>query len=229
MPVTNVNRRWIVLLATCCMAATAGTALANSHMKEGAKKDAAPAAAKSSEKVAEKAAGKSAATDPARDMMAEAMAKLAMPGDKHAWMKGAEGKWKTTVKSWFAPGEPAVSEGTAEMKMVLGGRYLEQRFKTTMMDQPFEGFGLQGYDNAKQTFWSIWIDNSSTGVMMSEGTLDESGKVLTFTGKGPAPDGTPVDYRMVTKIVDDKSHVFTMYANMGGQEAKMMEITYTRM
>ncbi len=220
MILRNPSLRRLAVIAACCITTMTGTALANSHMKD---------AKAASKPVAKTAAEKMGKTDPAHDAMAEAMAKLAKPGDKHAWMKRCEGTWKTEVKSWYAPGEPAVSHGTAEMKMILGGRYLEQRFKGSMMDQPYEGVGLQGYDNGKQKFWSTWSDDMSTGVLVSEGTLDESGKVLTFTAKGPAPDGTMVDYRMTSQFVDDKSFVFTMFGTMGAQEMKMMEITYTRM
>ena len=208
----NASPREMLLIAACALMAFATTALADSHAKDNVK----PAANETK-------------TDAPHDEMAKQMAQLAKPGDKHVWLKNGEGKWKTTVKSWFAPGEPTVSTGTSVSKMIMGGRYLEQNFKGTMMGEAFEGYGLTGYDNQKGQFWSTWIDNMSTGVMLSEGTLDESGKTLTQTGKGLAPDGSALTFRMVTQVVDDKSHVFTMYTTMGdGKEARMMEITYSR-
>lgn len=207
----NPSHRWMMLAAACCLLATADVAFADSHAKEDAK----PAAAETK-------------AEASQDEMMKAMAQAGKPGDQHAWLKKAEGKWKTSVKSWFAPGEPSVSTGTSVSKMIMGGRYLEQNFKGTMMGEAFEGYGLTGYDNQKGVFWGTWIDNMSTGVMVSEGTLDESGRTLTQTGKGTGPDGSTMDYRMITKIIDDRSHVFTMYGTMGGQESKMMEITYTR-
>jgi hypothetical protein len=44
------------------------------------------------------------------------------------------GRWKAVVKSWNGPGEPTVSEGTSENRMILGGRYLEQKFQSTMTE-----------------------------------------------------------------------------------------------
>jgi hypothetical protein len=34
---------------------------------------------------------------------------------------------------------------------------------------PFEGISTLGYDNAKKTFFSTWIDNMGTGMMVMEG------------------------------------------------------------
>lgn len=58
--------------------------------------------------------------------------------------------------------------------------------------------------------------------------MDETGKMLTTTATMPGPDGKPADVKMVTKIVDANTHVFSMYGVMGGKEQLMMEITYTR-
>ena len=165
----------------------------------------------------------------AQDSMMAAMMKLAAPGPQHATLQAMEGKWKAVVKSYTAPGEPAASEGVSENRMILGGRYLEQRFQSTMMQQPFEGYGLTGYDNAAQRYVYLWVDNMSTSMMAGTGSLDAGGKTLTMTATTPGPDGKPVDVRMVTKILDANSHVFSMYGTMGGKEQLMMEITYTRM
>jgi hypothetical protein len=165
-------------------------------------------------------------TDAAHDSAMAMMMKLAQPGPQHIALKALEGKWKAVVKSWNGPGEPTVSEGVADNQMILGGRYLEQKFTSTMMNMPFEGHGLTGYDNATQHYWFTWIDNMSTSVMNGTGSMD--GKTLTVTANTMGPHG-PMDVRMVTKVVDDNTHVFSMFGTMGGQEMLMMEITYTRM
>ena len=167
--------------------------------------------------------------DAAHDAMMAEMMKLATPGPQHERFKESAGKWKAVVKSWNGPGEPTVSEGVSENQVILGGRYLEQRFTSTMMGQPFEGYGLNGYDNATKRYWFIWVDNMSTGMMSGWGDMDESGKIMTATSTTTGPDGKPMDMKTVTQFMDDGTQVFTMYGLMGGQEMKMMEITYTRM
>ena len=173
---------------------------------------------------------KDATYDPASDPAMQEMMKYAMPGPMHASFKPMEGKFKAVVKTWVAPGaEPVVSEGVSDNSIILGGRYLENKYTGSMMGQPFEGFGLTGYDNKGKKIWSTWIDNMSTKGMMMEGTMSADGKTMTCEGVADGPDGKPMKYKTVTKVVDDKTHTYTMTTMEGGKEVPWMEITYTRM
>src|SRR6185436_13298643 len=59
---------------------------------------------------------------------------VATPGTPHKGLAALEGTWTAKVKSWMKPGAPPMeSEGTAEQKMVLEGRFLEQRFSGNFM------------------------------------------------------------------------------------------------
>src|SRR6185503_4508262 len=108
---------------------------------------------------------------------------VATPGTPHKGLAALEGTWTAKVKSWMKPGAPPMeSEGTAEQKMVLEGRFLEQRFSGNFMGQAFNGLGHTGYDNFKKKYVSTWMDNMGTMVMVMEGTADATGKVTTYTG-----------------------------------------------
>jgi hypothetical protein len=162
-------------------------------------------------------------------MMAE-MAKYMNPGEQHALLRPLVGRWKAVVKSWSGPGEPQVSEGTSECTWVLGGRWIQDSFKGSFMDQPFEGLGLTGYDLMKKEYVSLWFDTMSTSVMTAKGSYDEAAKTFTYNATYDDPmTGKPSPMRQVLKLVDDKTHVFEMYGMVEGKEAKMMEITYTKM
>lgn len=169
------------------------------------------------------------ATDPAHDAAAARMEEMAKPGPQHAWLAGMAGKWKAVTKSWFGGPEPEVTEGVSENKMILGGRYLENRFTGTSMGKPFEGYGLNGFDNEKKVYTMLWTDNFSTSMMMGEGTVDAAGKELVMQTTMAGPDGKVMPIRLVTKVVDPKTHVFSMYGPMEGKEALFMEITYTKL
>jgi hypothetical protein len=98
-----------------------------------------------------------------------------------------------------------------------------------MMGQPFTGHGMQGYDNVTGKWWSTWNDSMSTGLMVSEGTCDDSG-ACTFTGSwnDPVTKGKTTA-RMTTKWTSPNVEVFEMYTpGPDGKEMKMMEITYTK-
>lgn len=162
--------------------------------------------------------------------MMDEMMKMGAPGPNHEKLKECSGTWKATVKTFMAGPEPTVTEGTADMQMILGGRYLEQRFKGTMMGMPFEGYGLTGFDKTKNMYESIWVDNSSTAMMYTEGTSTDDGKTVSMkgVGMGMGMDGKPAPMRTEFKVVDANTNVFTLYGDMGGKETMFMEITYKK-
>jgi hypothetical protein len=161
----------------------------------------------------------------------EAWAKFATPAEGHKPLAGMVGTWDAEVTSWMDPGQPPTkSKGTSENRMVLGGRWVESKFTGDMMGQPFEGLGYTGYDNYKKKYIGTWQDNMSTAIMLSEGTLDAAGKVMTSTSTMDDPmTGRKADIKMTTTIVDPDHHVFEMWGpGPDGKVAKQMEIKYTR-
>lgn len=167
---------------------------------------------------------------PSNEQMMEQMMKMAKPGEGHERLKPFAGTWKTTVKSWDAPGaEPMVTEGECTDQWMMEGRYLKEECTGTFAEMPFQGMGITGYDNGSKKYVSTWIDTMGTGIMMSTGSADKTGKIFTYHSTMPNPrTGKPMKVRMTSKIVDDSSHVFSMYIMAGPKEMKMMEITYTR-
>jgi len=153
------------------------------------------------------------------------------PGDMHKVLAQTEGEWTTEGKMWMDPkGEPMISKGECTYKMVLGGRYQETQFKGDMMGQQFEGKGVMAYDNFKKQFEGTWIDNMGSGIMKTEGNYDPATKTFTMTGKLVDPmTSKECTVRETLKIVDDDTHVMTMYNTVGGQpEFKTMELTFKR-
>lgn len=171
---------------------------------------------------------------PAKEMdpqaMMEVWKKLAMPGEPHKLFASLAGSWTTTTKEWMEPGKPPTeSTGTAEMKMLLDGRFLYQEYNAQMMGQPFSGVGIDAYDNMTKKYVTAWIDTMGTGIFMMEGTASADGKTVTLKGSHPEPGGGKMTHRAVWKIVDNNSQTFDMYgAHHGGKEMKVLEITYNR-
>ena len=61
--------------------------------------------------------------------MMELWKKIGTPGEPHKLFSSLAGSWTTTSKEWMEPGKPpAESTGTAEMKMLLDGRFLYQEY-----------------------------------------------------------------------------------------------------
>jgi hypothetical protein len=161
----------------------------------------------------------------------EAWLKYAAPGPSHKLLEPLVGSWNATTTWWQAPGAPPqVSTATAETVAVLGGRFIREDVSGTMMGQPFQGIGYTGYDNFKKKFVGTWMDSMGTMIMVSSGTADATGKVLTFTAEiDDVMSGKTVTVREVARVIDNNKHVFEMYGpDPSGKEFKTMEIVYTR-
>lgn len=163
--------------------------------------------------------------------MMEAWARFATPAEGHKALAGMVGTWDAEVTSWMEPGQPPTkSKGTSENRMVLGGRWVESKFTSVMMGQPFEGLGYTGYDNYKKKYIGTWMDTMSTAAMMSEGTSDAAGKVTTSTSTmDDFMTGKSATIKMITTIVSPDHHVFEMWGpDPSGKNVKQMEIVYKR-
>lgn len=131
---------------------------------------------------------------PAKQMdpqaMMEVYQKLATPGEPHKQFESLAGSWTTKTKEWMEPGKPpAESTGSADMKMLLGGRYLQQEFTREMMGQPYTGMRITGYDNLHKKHVSIWLDTMGTAPFMMESTGSADGKTITLKGQHAEPSG----------------------------------------
>lgn len=168
-----------------------------------------------------------------KDEMMKKWMEVSTPGDSHKKMDDLVGTWDATVSTWMeGPGKPpTVTKGTSEQKWVLGGRFIQQEMKGEMMGMPFNGMGLMGYDNFNKKYTFVWVDNSSTQMSTSEGTIDPSGKVFTYYGKMDEPmtgeHGKTVKY--VSRIVSKDKNVFEIHdLSIPEPNTKVMEIVYTR-
>ena len=162
--------------------------------------------------------------------MMEVYQKLATPGAPHKLLARMAGSWNTRTKCWMQSNKaPMESTGTCQQKMLLGGRFLQQEFTGEMMGSPFTGIGMAGYDNHTRKHVSTWMDSMGTGIYFFEGSAGADGKTITQTSRYDDPVQGPMQWRAVTRIVDDNTLVFEMYGTgKSGKEEKMMEITYTR-
>src|SRR4029077_4609376 len=153
------------------------------------------------------------------------------PGPGHQALNALVGEWKAEVKCWMEPGgSPEVSQGTAKATWKFNGRFLEEEFHGQMMGKPFTGRTLLGFDNTKQTFNSVWVSDTQTSMFISEGKGDSGNKVITLEGKASCPASGQKDIPMKTvfRVISPDKHILEMYDGSKGQNAKTMEITYTR-
>jgi hypothetical protein len=153
------------------------------------------------------------------------------PGPAHKALDPLVGEWNAEVKMWMEPdAPPTVTKASAKSTWALKGRFVKQEFTGEFMGKPFNGVSYTGYDNVRQKYRSIWIDDMSTTIVTSEGDADAGGKVITLGGSyacamtGEKDKANTQIYRIVSR---DK-HVFEMHDPTRGDKSKTMEITYTR-
>ena len=120
---------------------------------------------------------------PSEEEMMKQMMEMGKVTDNHKVLGELAGTWSYTVKMWMngdSSSKPQESKGTATRKAIMGGRFYQLDVSGKMQmpgpdgkpkDMDFKGFGLEGYDNAKQKFISTWIDSMGTGMLLSEGSV----------------------------------------------------------
>ncbi len=174
------------------------------------------------------------------EMMEEPMDSIAMqqaweaymtPGDHHKMMAAETGKWTNEMTFWMgADSQPTKATSTAQIKMILDGRYQETTYKGDMMGMPFEGRSTVAFDNHTKEYIATWIDNMGTGMMVTKGTYDEATKSTTSTGVMVDPvTGKERKIREIYTIIDDNTRKLEMFETLAGKdEYKSMEIVMKR-
>jgi len=170
---------------------------------------------------------------PTQEEMMKRYQEAMTPGESHKKLEAFVGSWDVETKIWTAgPNSvPIVSKGTAEYRMILGGRFLQQDFTGDMMGKKITGMGYTGYDNFKKKVVGIWIDDMGTCISTMEGSIDREGRTLTCYGRMDEPmtgeKNRKVKY--VTRWVDSDTHIFESYdLSAYGDKKPTMQFTYTR-
>lgn len=161
----------------------------------------------------------------------EMMEKLMKPGEYHELLKDFVGTWAAEAKMWMDPNAPPVeSKGQASFKLIFEGRFLYGDFQAEFMGMPFMGMNIMGYDNAKKEFFSIWLDNSNTGMISAKGTYDREEKKYHFSSEMfDLASGQMMEMREEAYFASKDEYVSITYAKpKDGKEFKNMEMKYTR-
>ena len=82
----------------------------------------------------------------------------------------------------------------------------------------------------KKEYFSTWIDNMGSGILIMTGQYDEASKKLTLSGTMKCMNGQEGTMKEVYTFVDDTHHIMEMYGPdpKTGKEYKNMEIKYTK-
>lgn len=129
-----------------------------------------------------------AATDPFKDKpaatadetMMAAWMKLGAPGDHHAALEPAIGTFDAVYKFKMSPDSPWMeSKGTVTREWVLGKRYVREVVEAKSDMGAFNGLGYMGYNNYDQQYEFVWMEDMSTLMLSSYGTMNPDTKTMT--------------------------------------------------
>ncbi len=156
---------------------------------------------------------------------------MAEPTKEHRWLLRMVGEWSFESECMMGPDQPpmqstghcvtrslgdlwTINEGSGEMP---GGG--EMRSIITL-----------GYDPAKGKFVGTFTASMMTHLWLYEGSLDESGKVLTLDAEGPnmTGDGMAKYQDIVTVESDDHWILSSQMQAPDGQWHKFMTAHYRR-
>lgn len=157
-----------------------------------------------------------------------ALEDYATPGPLQAELEQRAGRWNVECTEWASEGAtPSTSTGTAEFKMTMGGRFLEQQYQTEGDGRKVVGWGLAGHNNITKQFQFTWVDNWGTGMLQGTGQAD--GGTIVWSATFTDPLTGLMQLRMEETTKGDDQFSVTMYGIVGDQsEYKMREIIYRR-
>jgi hypothetical protein len=164
--------------------------------------------------------------------MMQRAAELAEPGEHHQRLDVMVGTWEQTIQWWpRRHAEAIVSKGTASFEWILGGRFMQGQYAGELAGAPFNGLELIGYDNNRQEYVVLWLDDMSTSVIISRGKFDEARNARLMSGRHDDIMTGQRDqpFRQEIRFDDEDTMIHEMFGPaLGGGEYRVMRIRSVR-
>ncbi len=111
------------------------------------------------------------------------------PQKEHEWLKQFVGEWDTESEAIVEPGQPPMTcKGTMKAR-TLGELWVVSDFKSNMFGTDIEAVQAIGFNPKSKKYVGTWIDSAMNHLWTYEGSLDETGKILTLEAEGPSFEG----------------------------------------
>lgn len=115
--------------------------------------------------------------------MYEKAMQIAGPGPEHELLAGMAGSWDVTGRIWPTPGAATTeTTGTAEARMILGGRFLELRTTGGEGSLAADSLAILGFDRRHGHYTLVACDTWGTYYVTAEGHWDEEEEALVLSG-----------------------------------------------
>ncbi|MEK1930465.1 MAG: DUF1579 domain-containing protein [Pararhizobium sp.] len=151
--------------------------------------------------------------------------------DEHRWLEQLTGRWRVSFDMPATTGEQACEGAWLEETRSLGGAWIVSEATGIMPDgSKATNIMTLGYDPAKKRYVGSFVSSVMTYLWVYEGTLDETGTVLTLDCEGPdfAIGGT-ARYQDIITIKDENTRNFSSRTqNADGTWKPVMSSDYKR-
>ena len=152
------------------------------------------------------------------------------PGEHHAWLEQLVGQWR--VESDMGQGDGAEPLVGTDSVRSIGGRWVICEMRSDVPGLgPRQAVMTLGYNTETGSYHGTWVDSVQDHLWIYEGTLDETGKVLTLEAEGPNmmdPAGGTAMYRDVIEIKGENHRTLTSFAQVEGEWVRFATAHYRR-
>ena len=155
-------------------------------------------------------------------------------GKEHELLRKTCGKFKAECTFKYEDGKESVYEGEAYRDMILGGRFLHEKFLGNFGGKQFEGHMLIGCTDGE--FEVTWADTTSNQIYVSWGRfLEGSSCEFEVVSRDPFREdmtGRLKKTRQRNCVMSENEIVFEsfdQYIDEGEKDQRTMKIVYRRM
>lgn len=168
---------------------------------------------------------------PELQKMLDAQQKASQPGPEHLNLMRLAGDYKTHLKL-YGPGQaaPAESDGTAQLRTEMGGRFIVEHNVGGSMGEPYTGVRIYGFNNGSKKYEGVWTYAGSTAVMSLIGESSDGGKTIHYTATFHSDtSGQELTMQITLQILDtDHFQIDATHKMPDGSAGPRFVTVYTR-
>ena len=153
----------------------------------------------------------------------------AEPQKEHQWLQKLVGDW--TMTSEMPPGQPSGNPWIERVRSLHGLWVVAEGEGEMPGGGAATSIMTLGYDPRRQRYVGTWVGSMMTHLWIYEGTLDESGTVLTLDCEGPdfEAEGKLARYQDIITIQDEDHRTLTARVQTAdGTWKQIMSAQYRR-
>lgn len=134
------------------------------------------------------------------------------------WLQQLVGEWDTESEVWAEMGvAPQSFKGRDSVRAF--GSWVVHEGETFIEGTPFKVIMTLGYDQSRGQIVGTWIDSMQNTLWIYQGSLDDSGSILTLQTEGPSMEDPTksVRYKEVLKFKSDQVREHLPYVLRDGE------------